>query len=85
MLVPARAEGIRWPSCSSTGATAPRSWSGLGGRSTIPSITPWNGAYVAVVSGLHSTLAGYSDRGAVLGPIMPMDGLEPEDPEPTPG
>jgi hypothetical protein len=30
------AEGMRWPSCSSTGATAPRSWSGLGGRSTSP-------------------------------------------------
>ena len=26
-------------------------------------ITPWNGAYVAVVSGLHSTLTGYADDG----------------------
>jgi hypothetical protein len=30
------AEGIRWPSCSTTGATVPRPWSGLGGRSTSP-------------------------------------------------
>ncbi|HEY6759923.1 MAG TPA: hypothetical protein VI318_10545 [Baekduia sp.] len=32
-------------------------------------ITPWNGAYVAVVAGAHSTLTGYDRRGDVLGSL----------------
>jgi hypothetical protein len=46
-------------------------------------ITPWNGAYVAIVAGAHSTLTGYDDRGQIRGSFKAMDGL-PEDPEPAP-
>jgi hypothetical protein len=45
------------------------------GRERDLHVTPWNGAYVAVVSGPRSTLTGYDERGDVLGSFMPMDGL----------
>jgi hypothetical protein len=46
-------------------------------------ITPWNGAYIAIVAGAHSMLTGYDDRGNVLGSFKPMDGF-PHEPEPVP-
>jgi hypothetical protein len=49
-------------------------------------ITPWNGAYVAVVAGTRSTLTGYDEDGNVLGSFMPMDGdVAPVIPAPPPG
>lgn len=49
-------------------------------------ITPWNGAYVAVVAGAHSTLTGFDQDGHVLGSFMPMDGqVGFEIPRPAPG
>jgi hypothetical protein len=55
------------------------------GRGRDLRVTAWNGAYVAVVSGLRSTLTGYDEHGDILGSFMPMDGLaEPDDPERTP-
>jgi hypothetical protein len=49
-------------------------------------ITPWNGAYVAIVGGTRSTLTGYDEHGNVLGSFMPMDGpVEAEVPEPPAG
>jgi hypothetical protein len=43
------------------------------GRERDLRITPWNGAYVAVVAGVHSTLTGYAADGRRLGAFMPMD------------
>ena len=45
------------------------------GRERDLHITPWNGAYVAIVSGVESTLTGFDERGTILGSFMPMDGL----------
>lgn len=51
------------------------------GRERDLRVTPWNGAYVAVVSGLRSTLTGYDERGRILGSFKPMDGLaDPDEP-----
>jgi hypothetical protein len=57
------------------------------GRERDLRITPWNGAYVAEVAGLSSTLTGYGADGRPLGSLMPVDGLdeEPIVPEPPPG
>jgi hypothetical protein len=56
------------------------------GRTRDLQITPWNGAYVAIVAGAHSTLTGYDDHGERLGSLKPMDGF-PQEPEhePPPG
>jgi hypothetical protein len=57
------------------------------GRTRDLMITPWNGAYVAVIAGAYSTLTAYDERGTVLGSFQPMDGVrdEPQQvPEPAP-
>lgn len=49
-------------------------------------ITPWNGAYVAIVAGVRSTLTGCGERGERLGAFRAVDGSqEPREPEPPPG
>jgi hypothetical protein len=49
-------------------------------------ITPWNGAYVAIVAGTRSTLTGYDEHGNVLGTFMPQDGPDERGiPETSPG
>jgi hypothetical protein len=56
------------------------------GRTRDLQITPWNGAYVAIVAGAHSTLTGYDDAGNRLGSFKPMDGFtKPEDDPAPPG
>lgn len=46
------------------------------GRTRELQITPWNGAYVAMVAGVHSTLTGYDGRGRELGSFKPSGGGE---------
>lgn len=57
------------------------------GRTRDLQITPWNGAYVAIVAGTHSTLTGYDTHGNLLGSFKPADGVpqEPEPDSPPPG
>jgi hypothetical protein len=48
------------------------------GRTRDLQITPWNGAYVAIIAGTHSTLTGYDELGDRLGSFKPMDGFTQE-------
>ena len=43
------------------------------GHTRALQITPWNGAYVAIVAGGHSTLTGFDARGDRLGSCKPLD------------
>lgn len=62
------------------------------GRERDLRITPWNGAFVAVVRGTSHVLTGYDASDRVLGssvcdygPDAPADAEDPERPEPPPG
>jgi hypothetical protein len=66
-------------------STARLTVTGETGRERDLRITPWNGAYVAVVAGVHSTLTGYGHDGRALGSLMPMDGINVVPDEPPAG
>jgi hypothetical protein len=56
-----------------------------GGRRRDLDITPWCGAYVAIVAGAYSELTGYGPSGETLGSCVCQDGAgERVDPAPPP-